>query len=82
MTKPRIKDEIALIKIFKTISWLDDKRWNLGDNYNFVKFFRDDLTNCEKILTHWVCYITDRQMPFEIVGLRVSVWVKTAYLMS
>lgn len=76
MTKPRIKDKTALIKIFKTISWLDDKRWNVGDNYNFVNFFRDDLTNCEKILTHWVCYITDRRMPFEIV------WDKGGYVFS
>lgn len=76
MTKPRIKDKTALIKIFKTISWLDDKRWNVGDNYNFVNFFRDDLTNCERILTHWVCYITDRRMPFEIV------WDKGGYVFS
>jgi len=83
MTRPRIKeiiikDETALIKIFKTISWLDDKRWNVENNYNFVNFSRDedDLTNCEKILTHWVCYITDRQMPFEIV------WDKGGYVFS
>lgn len=65
--KLNIKDKEALVKIFKTISWLDSRRWKTEENYNFVNFFRDDLTNCEKILTHWICYITDRQMPFEIV---------------
>jgi len=76
MTKLKIKDEAALINIFKTISWLDHKKWNIEDNHNFVNFYRDDLTNCEKILTHWICYITDRQMPFEIV------WDKGGYVFS
>lgn len=74
--KLKIKDETALINIFKTISWLDDRRWIVGDNYNFIHFFKDNLTNCEKILTHWTCYITDRQMPFEIV------WDKGGYVFS
>ncbi len=76
MTKLKIKDETALIKIFKTISWLDCRRWNVGENYNYVNFSKSDLTNCEKILTHWICYITDRQMPFEIV------WDKGGYIFS
>ncbi|MDY6822012.1 MAG: hypothetical protein SVN78_10375 [Deferribacterota bacterium] len=67
MTKIEIKDEKALIKIFKTISWLDDIRWRTAGNYNFINYSRSNLTNCEKILTHWICYITDRQMSFEIV---------------
>lgn len=71
-----IKNRKDLIKIFKAISWLDSQRWDTGDNYNFINFFRNDLTNCEKILTHWICYITDRQMPFEIV------WDKGGYVFS
>lgn len=62
-----IKNKEALIKIFKTISWLDKQRWDKENNYNFINFFRTDLTNAEMILTHWICYITDRQMPFEII---------------
>jgi len=72
----KIKDKNALIKIFKTIFWLDSRRWKIEENYNFINFFRDDLTDCEKILTHWICYITDRQMPFEIV------WEKGGYVFS
>ena len=72
----KIKDQNSFIKICKVISWLDNRRWNTEDNYNFVHFFRDDLTNCEKILTHWICYITDRQMPFEVV------WDKGGYVFS
>ncbi|MBC7333693.1 MAG: hypothetical protein H5T85_04425 [Actinobacteria bacterium] len=76
MKKIKIKNKDLLIRIFKTISWLDTRRWNIEDNYNFVNFFGDDLTNCEKILTHWICYIADRQMPFEIV------WDKGGFVFS
>lgn len=73
---PKVKDKDSLIKICKVISWLDDKRWSDYNNYNFINFFREDLSNSEKILTHWVCYITDRQMPFEVV------WDKGGYVFS
>ena len=72
----KIKDQNSFIKICKVISWLDDRRWNTEDNYNFVHFFREDLSNSEKILTHWICYIADRQMPFEVV------WDKGGYVFS
>lgn len=75
----KIKDRDKLIKIFRAISCLDDWRWN-KDNKNIIKYFRPDLTNCEKILTHWICYITDRQMPFEkIWDNGVSVFSELAY---
>ena len=74
--KIKIENKDLLIKIFKTISWLDTLRWRTENNYNFLNFSRDDLTNCEKIFTHWLCYITDRQMPFEIV------WDKGGYVFS
>ena len=72
----KVKDKDSFIKICKVISWLDDRRWNTEDNYNFINFFREDLSNSEKILTHWICYITDRQMPFE------AVWDKGGYVFS
>lgn len=76
MSKVRIKNKDLLIRVFRTISWLDTRRWGTGESYNFVNFFREDLTNCEKVLTHWICYITDRQIPFEIV------WDKGGYIFS
>ena len=72
----KIKDKDSFILICKVISWLDGRRWNTEDNYNFINFFREDLSNSEKILTHWICYITDRQMPFE------AVWDKGGYVFS
>ncbi len=54
-----------LTEIFKIISFYDDYRWELSHNYNLINFFKKDLQPDIKILTHWICYITDRQMPFQ-----------------
>jgi hypothetical protein len=43
-----INDKDKLIRIFKTISWLDSKRWGEETNYNFINFAYNDLTNSEK----------------------------------
>ena len=56
-----------LMKIFEIMSFYDKHRWSSKDSYNLINFSRDDLDNDSKLLTHWLCYITDRQMPFKIV---------------
>ena len=71
-----IKDKDLLIRILKTVSWLDTCRWSVENSCNVINFSRGDLTNCEKILTHWVCYVTDRKMPFGIV------WDRGGYVFS
>jgi len=54
-----------LTEIFKIISFYDDFRWEFSHNYNLINFFEKDLDADTKIFTHWLCYITDRQMPFQ-----------------
>ena len=54
-----------LKEIFKIISFYDKVRWNSISNYNLINFYKTDLDDDIKILTHWLCYITDRQMAFE-----------------
>jgi len=76
MEKIKIKDKNKLKRLLKTISWLDTQRWSNENNYNLINFSKKDLKNHEKILTHWICYITDRQMPFEII------WDKGGYIFS
>ncbi len=71
-----IKDKKALIGIWKVISWLDYRRWNPESSYDFINFFPSDFTNSERILTHWLSYITDRQMPFELI------WDKGGHVLS
>ena len=56
-----------LNEIFKVISFYDNFRWSDSRNYNLINFFKDDLDADTKILTHWLCYIADRQMPFQII---------------
>lgn len=51
--------------IFGITNFLDSARWEKNDNYNLINFYHDTLPNDSKILTHWLCYITDRQMPFK-----------------
>ncbi len=54
-----------LTEVFKIISFYDDYRCEFSHNYNLINFFKKDLQSDIKILTHWICYITDRQMPFQ-----------------
>jgi len=72
----KIKNEDTLIKIWKVISWLDRQRWNPENLHDYVNYFQNELSSCEKVLTHWVCYITDRQIPFE------KVWDRGGYVFS
>jgi hypothetical protein len=65
-----------LTEIFKIISFYDDYRWTDAYNYNLINFFREDLIADIKILTHWLCYITDRQMPFQ------RIWDIGGYVFS
>ena len=51
--------------IFRIISFYDDVRWHSVSNYNLINYYRKDLSEDVKLLTHWLCYITDRQMAFE-----------------
>ena len=54
-----------LKEIFKIISFYDKVRWNSISNYNLINFYKTDLSDDTKLLTHWLCYISDRQMAFE-----------------
>ena len=54
-----------LEKIFEIVSFYDKCRWSDTQNYNLINFYSDSLDSDAKLLTHWLCYITNRQMPFE-----------------
>jgi hypothetical protein len=53
--------------LFEITNFIDKARWGNKENYNLINFYRNDLSNDVKILTHWLCYIADRQMAFERV---------------
>lgn len=78
-----IKDEVEakekICKILKTFSFLDYVRWKdkkAIQNANVINYFRQDLTPDKKLLTHWLCYIMDRQMSFR------RIWTIGGYIIS
>ncbi len=62
--------------IFKIISFYDNIRWSSISNYNLINFYKDNLDDDTKLLTHWLCYITDRQMAFQ------RIWDFGGYIFS
>lgn len=50
---------------FAVAAFLDNARWKSPKNYNLINFCSDSLSDDEKLLTHWFCYVSDRQMPFD-----------------
>lgn len=62
--------------VFALTSFLDKTRWGLVDNYNLINFYSKKLTADDILLTHWICYITDRQMGFE------RIWDVAGFIFS
>jgi len=55
---------------FKTkaefFAFLDKVRWIHPNNYDEINYsHKDDLSPDEKLLTHWLCYISDRAMGYK-----------------
>lgn len=54
-----------LVDVFAITTFFDNARWGSEKNYNLINFCTDSLSDDEKLLVHWLCYVTDRQMPFD-----------------
>jgi len=72
----RVADAESLGRILHVFAHLDIVRWSQPANYNLINYCAEDLTADEKLLTHWLCYITDRQTAFE------RVWDVGGYVLS
>lgn len=74
--------EVDFGKKFEVIHFLDSIRWQATSTAYLVNFAYPnqshpaDLSEDEKLLTHWLLYITDRQMPFE------QIWDKGGVVFS
>ena len=65
-------EKVKLLKIWEIIHWLDRARWNPHEAKKVIipgPIF-ENLTNSQKILVHWILYITDQQRPY------ADVWIK------
>lgn len=62
---------LNLIKAWRIIKWLDDARWHKGTSSSLIPgpIFAS-LDPSDQILTHWLCYITDQQRPWQDVWMR------------
>ena len=58
-----------MINKFEIVNFLDNCRWEstIKNNYGLINYSKTNLSNNLKLLTHWISYITDRQMKFEII---------------
>jgi len=68
-----------IVDIFKKISWLDKYRYNSEsseDEICSINLSSSDLTNSDKILTHFLCYISDRGMTYS------QIWDKGGFVYS
>ena len=69
--KKSFTQEKNFIEKFQLFDFIDNARWNSDSaksgRKSLINYYRDDLTDDEKLLTHWICYITERQIGFEIV---------------
>jgi hypothetical protein len=72
----QITEPEKMVKILETFAKLDEIRWNTFTNYNLVNYCRNDLSADEKLLTHYLSYIMDRQMPFQ------RIWDIGGYVIS
>ncbi|RLC62958.1 MAG: hypothetical protein DRI01_06025 [Chloroflexi bacterium] len=75
-----------LSKSWPIIKWLDDARWSSSSSGSIIPGdVFESLEERGKILTHWLCYITDQQRPYEQVwnqGGPVFAEVIAEYLSS
>lgn len=62
--------------ILRTFACLDEIRWSDSPDYNLINYCSEELSADEKLLTHWLSYITDRQMPF------MRVWEIGGHVLS
>jgi hypothetical protein len=71
-----IKQPSKLRDVLGIFSALDAARWSNTGNYNLINYCGEDFSPDEKLLTHWLCYITDRQTAFQ------RVWEVGGYVIS
>jgi hypothetical protein len=72
----RVTDPATLKIILETFAPLDEARWRSQPDLTLVNLCEDALSSGEKLLAHWLAYITDRQTPFR------RVWEVGGYVLS
>lgn len=65
-------------KKFEIINFIDSCRWDAecANNIGLINYAHEEMSDDLRLLTHWICYITDRQMPFE------QIWEIAGFVFS
>lgn len=73
---------MVIEKYFRIANFIDEARWGrkrtnqeFEDNLG-INFYRDNLSPEVKLLTHWFCYITNRQLDYQ------RIWDVGGYVFS
>ena len=72
MDRIKIKDREKLINFLTIVTWLDRGRWErieerIADDFGKIILRDKNLKPKERILLHWLVYITDRGKPAQTV---------------
>jgi len=65
-----------LVRLAKAVSWLDSARWTGGQPDNPALRFVEDAEAGDRILAHWLTYVTDRMRSWE------DVWYRGGFVFS
>ena len=57
--------EQTVARLFALSDFIDKARWQKTANESLINYAPVELSDDEKILVHWLCYITDRQTAWE-----------------
>ena len=69
-------EEQKMLEAFAITDFIDKARWSDKNNYSEINYFNDKMPFEDRILTHYISYITDRQMPFQ------RIWEIGGYVFS
>jgi len=59
-----------LVRLAKAVSWLDSARWTGKQPENPALRLVEDAKPSDRVLAHWLAYVTDRMRPWEDVWCR------------
>ena len=69
-------EQQKMLEAFAITDFIDRARWSDKNNYLEVNYRNDKMPLGDKMLTHYISYVTDRQMPFQ------RIWEIGGYVFS
>ena len=64
--------EEKTLKLLKFIRFLDEARWKSGRNYDIPNYADKDMPANQKLLTHFLGYITNRRISYKLIFAKLD----------